>query len=99
MDVEILTDAIKDGLDGKKSFVVSLNEYQEQRDNRAMPFYQLTCDMATFAPPTSEQFQLYTALKKNQTAAEHFFGMVTEAVTPAEFFDPENMNLVMSPTY
>jgi predicted ATPase len=43
------------------------------------PFYELTCQMATFAPPAPDMRALYTALQGNQEAIDRFIGLITEA--------------------
>jgi len=67
-----------------------------KRDVHAMPYYELTSDMAQFAPPDEQQLQLYMALNTNQHAAEQFFGLITQAVSPTDFFAPDNIAEVMS---
>jgi hypothetical protein len=60
-----------------------------------MPFYELTCEMATFAPPPPEQLSLFEALQGNASDIEAFLGVVTTAVSPVEFFAPENIERIL----
>ena len=38
-----------------------------------------------------EQVELLRALQRNPAAATEFFGMLTMAVQPADFFSPQNL--------
>jgi hypothetical protein len=64
----------------------------------ALPFYELTCHMATFAPPPPDMLALYTALQGNQEAIDRFIGLITEATSPTDFFAPENVQRILSRT-
>ena len=73
----------------------ALEEYERGRVAWAIPFYELTCQMATFAPPAPEMLAIYTALQNNQEDTDAFFGLITEAVSPIQFFAPENVNRIL----
>ena len=64
----------------------ALSRFHHRRDEWAKPFYDLTCDMARFAPPPPESLALYEAFSSRPTEASRFLGMITEATAPAEFF-------------
>lgn len=73
----------------------ALEEHEKMTIARAMPFYDFTCEMATFAPPQPEQLSLLEALQGNPSDIESFFGVVTTAVSPVEFFAPENIERIL----
>jgi hypothetical protein len=73
----------------------ALEEYEKARLAWAMPFYELTCQMATFAPPPPEMAAICAALQGNQTDTNAFFGLITEAVSPVDFFAPENVARIL----
>jgi hypothetical protein len=50
--------------------------------------------MATFAPPP-ETMAIYAALQGSQTDTNAFFGLITEAVSPTDFFEPENISRIL----
>ena len=62
---------------------------------RAAPELAERVEMATFAPPAPEMLALYTALRDNQEDTDAFFGLITEAVSPIQFFAPENVNRIL----
>lgn len=94
-DAEDLAEAIHAGLSGERDLREALKEHERATVARAMPFYELTCELATFAPPGDEQRALFQALRGNEEATRDFLGMVTTAVSPADFFAPENMARIM----
>ena len=70
-------------------------EYEKARVAWATPFYELTCQMATFAPPSPDMLAIYTALQGNQSDIDSFLGLITEAVSPEQFFAPENVGRML----
>lgn len=94
-DAEVLADVIDRGLRGEGNLLQALEEYEKGRVAWAMPFYELTCQMATFAPPAPDMLAMYTALQDNQEDTDAFFGVVTEAISPTQFFAPENVNRIL----
>jgi 2-polyprenyl-6-methoxyphenol hydroxylase-like FAD-dependent oxidoreductase len=94
-DAELLAEVVDRGLRGESDLSEALAEYERARVEWAMPFYELTCQMATFAPPPPEMLALYAALPGNQEAIDGFMGMITEAVSPAQFLAPENVARIM----
>lgn len=94
-DAEVLAEVIDHALRGEGDLAHALDEYERGRVAWAMPFYELTCQMATFAPPAPEMLAIYTALQDNQEDTNAFFGLITEAVSPVQFFAPENVNRIL----
>lgn len=94
-DADLLVKALDAGLSDQRPLAEALADYERQRDQWAMPFYELTCGMATFAPPPPEMMQLYEALHGNGDDTTRFIGLITEAVSPTEFFAPENIQRIM----
>ena len=97
-DAERLADAIDHGLAGRRQLSEALAEYARQSVEWALPFYELTCQMATFAPPPPDMLALYTALQGNQEAIDRFIGLITEATAPTDFFAPENVQRILART-
>jgi 2-polyprenyl-6-methoxyphenol hydroxylase-like FAD-dependent oxidoreductase len=94
-DAEVLADVIDHALRGEGDLLRALEDYERGRVAWAMPFYELTCQMATFAPPAPQMLAIYTALQGNQEDTDAFFGLITEAVSPIQFFAPENVNRIL----
>ena len=89
-DVEALLAAIDASLSGSRDLTETLSRYEQARVARAMPYYEFTCQLATFAPPSAEHAALLFALQGNQIETERFIGLITEATSPTEFFAHEN---------
>jgi 2-polyprenyl-6-methoxyphenol hydroxylase-like FAD-dependent oxidoreductase len=95
-DAERLATAIDQGLGGQRQLTEALAEYTRQSEEWARPFYELTCQMATFAPPPPEMLAIYTALQGNQADIDRFIGLITEATLPTDFFAPENIRRLLA---
>ncbi len=94
-DAEALADAIDKGLSGKCDLAAVMAEYERSRVAWALPFYELTCQLATLAPPPPEMLALYVALQGNQQDIDRFIGLITEATSPTDFFAPDNVQRVL----
>jgi len=95
-DADLLVKTLDAGLSDERPLAEALADYERQRDGWAIPFYELTCEMATFAPPPPEMMQIYEALRGNPDDTSRFIGLTTEAVSPTEFFAPENVKRILA---
>lgn len=95
---ESLAKAIDSGLSGRQPIDHALALYEEERNKRAFPLFEFTCQLATLAPPTPEMQQLFMALRGNQEQTNRFFGIFAQTVTVPEFFAPENMQKIFGGT-
>ncbi len=59
--------------------------------------FEFTCEMATLAPPPPEMQQLLGAVYGNQKAMDQFLQVFAGVVSPAEFFDPDNVGEIFAP--
>jgi flavin-dependent dehydrogenase len=86
LDAERLTDA----LDAVWSDGVSWNEalalYQKERDEHALPAYELTCQLASMAPPPIEMQQVLASCAQDATLADAFASMNAGTLPIPEFF-------------
>jgi flavin-dependent dehydrogenase len=94
-DAELLAEAIDAGFSGRRPLEEALAEYERQRNEAAMPIYELTCQFATLEPPAPEMQQLFGALLGNQEETDRFFGTIEGTVPIPEFFSPENVQRIM----
>jgi flavin-dependent dehydrogenase len=94
-DAELLAETIDQGLRGERDILQALEDYERARCAWAMPFYELTCQMATFAPPPPEMLAIYIALQGNHEDTDAFIGLITEAISPNQFFAPENVDRIL----
>lgn len=95
-DAEVLAEAIDRGFSGKQELGVALAEYERARVDWVLPFYDLTCQLATFAPPPPDMLAIYAALQGNQEGIDSFIGLITEATRPGDFFAPENVQRILA---
>jgi 2-polyprenyl-6-methoxyphenol hydroxylase-like FAD-dependent oxidoreductase len=90
-DAELLSDALDLGFSGRAQIDTALADYERKRNGASKPFYDLTLDTARMEPLRVEQVELLRALQRNPSAASQFFGVLTMAVQPAQFFSPQNL--------
>ena len=88
---EPLARAIAVGLGGGPSLERALSDYHARRDAATMPMYELTLELASFAPPRPEQQALISALRGNQGEIDRFLGVLAGITSPAEYFTARNM--------
>ena len=90
-DAELLAEAAEAGLGGRRPLEAALAGYERARDRAALPMYQFTGQLASFAPPTAEQEAMFAAVAADQAETERFFGVMTGAVPLADYFSPRNL--------
>jgi flavin-dependent dehydrogenase len=90
-DAEALTDALDAALSGRQPFEAALAGYQDARDATTMPMFELTCQLASFAPPTPEEGQLFAAVAADGEASEDFVSTLAGTMPVQDFFDPTNV--------
>ena len=81
---------------GVSSFDEALGAYQRARDGLGLPIYEFTCQLATLEPPPPEMQQLLGAVLGNRKAMDDFARMNAGTISPAEFFSPENVAMIMA---
>jgi flavin-dependent dehydrogenase len=94
---ELLADALDDGLSGRTQLESALDKYEKRRDAAALPIYELTTQLASFAPPAPTQLALMQSLRGNQAQTSRFFGVLTGSIPMAEFFSPPNILRLLGP--
>jgi flavin-dependent dehydrogenase len=94
-DAELVTEAVDSGLSGKRPVEEAMAEYEQRRNEAALPAYEFTCQLAALEPPPPEMQQLFAALRHNQGQTDRFFGTMAGTVPIAEFFAPENLGRIM----
>jgi flavin-dependent dehydrogenase len=95
-DAELLADALDASFAGRQLEASALAEFEQRRNEAAMPIYDFTCQLAALEPPPPEMQQLFGALLGNQADTNRFLGVV-EGTTPVqEFFAPANLGRIMA---
>jgi flavin-dependent dehydrogenase len=95
-DAELLADALDDNFTGLRAFDEALSDYELKRNQAAMPMYEMTCQLAALQSPPPETQALFAALRGNQQQTDRFFGVMAGSIPIAEFYSPENVELIMS---
>lgn len=94
-DAELLADAIDKGFGGRMD--EALAEYEQLRNARALPDYEVTCQRARLEMwDTPDVRQLRAALRGNPEQAGRFCGVITHSVAREDFFSPANMGRIMA---
>ncbi|MGH2660778.1 MAG: NAD(P)/FAD-dependent oxidoreductase [Actinomycetota bacterium] len=94
-DAEYLADAIDAGFSGRRPIEEAMADYERQRNEAAMPGYELDCQFASLEPPPPEIQQLFAALYGNQEETDRFLGTIFETVPIPEFFAPQNVRRII----
>jgi flavin-dependent dehydrogenase len=93
---ELLSAAIDAGFSGRQPLDEALAGYQQTRDEAALPYYDLTCQLATLQPPPPEMVQLLAALQHNEEQRSRWFGVLAQTVPVPEFFSPQNVQRILA---
>ena len=93
---EWLADAAHAGLSGSRPINDALADYQRIRDERLMPMFHLSCEMATLEPPPPEVQSLFGALRNNAVERDRYFAVLAGIVPVAEFFAPANVQRIVA---
>jgi 2-polyprenyl-6-methoxyphenol hydroxylase-like FAD-dependent oxidoreductase len=95
-DAELLADAIHQGLSGEQSLEAALAQYEQKRNQRAIPDHELTVQRAHLQGwDAPEMLQLRAALRGNADDTAQYFGMIAKAIPAEQFLAPENLQRIM----
>lgn len=95
LDAEALTQAIDEGFAGRRPLDDALADFEASRNQRVMPMYQFTLEIASLEPPSPELQALLDALRGNQDASDQFFAATTGSLPLPVFMDPANVAKIM----
>lgn len=95
-DAELLSQAIDDGLSGRRDLQEALADYERVRNETTLAHYQFTTQLASFAPPTPEMEQLLFACSQDSEVAGQLFSVVAQTMTEEEFFAPANVKRLLA---
>lgn len=94
-DAESCANAIDEAFDGRTTFDEAMTRHHQARDQRVMPLYEFTTQLATLEAPPPEMQQLLGAVHGNQDAMDAFVSVTAGTVSPIEFFDPAHIGRIM----
>jgi 2-polyprenyl-6-methoxyphenol hydroxylase-like FAD-dependent oxidoreductase len=97
-DAEELVAALDSSLSGRRGFNDAMARYQQARDQRVLPMYEFTCDLARLEPPAPELQRLLGAVQTSQAAMDQFVSVIAGTAPVREFFGPENTERIMAGT-
>ena len=95
-DADLIADALDEGLSGQRPMDEALAQYEQRRNATITPIYELTCELAPFAPLPPDRRQLLEALPGNQADTNRFLGLIAQTVSIPEFFAEENVQRILS---
>jgi flavin-dependent dehydrogenase len=90
-DAERFAAALHAWLVGAERFDDAMAAAQRDRDERTMPIFELTTQLATLEPPAPEMQALFGAIAGNQEAMDGFVSVIAGTLSPPAFFDPANL--------
>jgi flavin-dependent dehydrogenase len=94
-DAERCVAALREVFDGSRTFDEAMADWQRERDERALPIYEFTTQLATLAPPPPELQQLLGVVAGNQEAMDAFVSVSAGTLSPLAFFDPAHVGRIM----
>jgi hypothetical protein len=95
-DAELCATALDQAFSGTRSFDAAMAHYQSARDQKVLPMYEFTTQLATLEPPPPELQQLLRAAHGNQWAMDAFARVNAGVTSPAEFFSEENVGRIFA---
>lgn len=94
-DAERCAEAVHEWLSGDSQFEDAMALYHKERDERALPIYEFTTQLATLEPPPPEQAQLMMSVAASQPAMDAFVSVTAGTLSPVEFFAPDYLASLM----
>jgi flavin-dependent dehydrogenase len=94
--VDVLVDAIDDGLSGRRDMTEALAGYHQWRDETFRDYFEYICRMATLDEYPPEVLKVLDALRYNEEQRTRFFGTVGAFIKHKDFFSPENCERILS---
>jgi 2-polyprenyl-6-methoxyphenol hydroxylase-like FAD-dependent oxidoreductase len=95
-DAELCATALHETFSAGRPFDAALGEYQSRRDERVLPMYEFTLDLAALEPPPPELRRLLAAVHGNQEAMDRFAQVNAGLESPADFFAPDNVERILA---
>ncbi len=95
-DAELCAGALDEAFSGARSFDAAMGDYHRIRDERVLPIYEFTSQLAMLEPPPLELQQLLGAVCGNQQAMDGFAQVNAGVLSPADFFGEENVTRIFA---
>ncbi|MGH3613351.1 MAG: NAD(P)/FAD-dependent oxidoreductase [Pseudonocardia sp.] len=95
-DADLLALAVDAGFSGRMPLDSALRQYEYRRNQALKPLYDFIVDHAAMEPFEPAFQDVLAAMRGNQDAINHFFGVIQNTVPWEEFFSPENLSAIMA---
>ncbi|WP_284617681.1 NAD(P)/FAD-dependent oxidoreductase [Aquabacterium humicola] len=86
VDAERVAAALDEALAGRRDVDEAMAASTAQRDESSLPMYEMTCELATLAPPPPPMQALLGAIAGQREAMDGFVRMNAGTIPPAAFF-------------
>ena len=96
LDAERCAAALDDVFSGRATFDDAMTAAHHARDAHLLRMYEFTTQMATLEPSPPEMQQLLAAMAGKPRAMDAFVSVVAGTLSPAEFFDPAKLGLLLT---
>ena len=97
LDAECLADVLDAVFTGRSACEDAMGAYRAERDQRVMPMYEMTFDLAQLdAPPPPETQQLLSAVARSQDAMNDFVSVQAGTFPIPEFFSPDHVGPMLA---
>jgi flavin-dependent dehydrogenase len=97
LDAERLSEAVDDAFTGRSPYADAMAGYHRARDERAMPMYEMTFELAQIdKPPPPETQALLAAIATDRSATDDFVSVQAGTLPIPEFFAPDNVARIMA---
>jgi flavin-dependent dehydrogenase len=94
--VDVLVDAIDDGLSGRRDMTEALAGFHEWRDETFRGYFEYICMMATLDAYPPDRLKIMEALQHNEEQRTMFFGTVGTFIRHRDFFSPANIQRILA---
>ena len=95
-DADLIADALDEGLSGRRPMEEALAEYEQRRNATIEPIYDLTCELAPFAPLPPDKREFFEAVSASRSDTDRFLGLIAQTVSIPAFFAEENVQRILS---
>lgn len=96
-DAELVSQAIRTGLDGARPLAKTLAGYARARDRETKPIYEFTVGLAQLRPVSPAEQHMFAAIGADPAATEAFLATISGIAPIRRFFNPANLTRLLGP--
>jgi flavin-dependent dehydrogenase len=90
-DAELCAGALDEAFRGERPLAEAMADYQRARDDRVLPIYEFTTQLATLELPPPDVQRVLAAAQGDRAAMDDFASVLAGTLSPADFFAPKNV--------